>query len=258
LKTRSSSSTSRTIPVLLSHSHIAPSPLPNPRMQQSDDLKALYLLTLLSRVIIFLLVYLSAYFIPSFDSSQKTLEHIISKWSEPLLRWDSFYFLHIAREGYVYEQEWAFFRGTPMVMRYTGYLARLFSKNSPDLLFTGALAAMACDTTKTLYLLALHHLRSRNLAYLVSILSLMPSSPATLRLTPYTEPFFTYLSYKGELSWVRSWGSVLRPSRNAILHHGKMASCICLFRISRHISFKWNIPIWIHSMGFAYRTLAQD
>ncbi|KAF5361632.1 hypothetical protein D9758_007271 [Tetrapyrgos nigripes] len=164
-----------------------------------DDLQSLTLLTLLSRVIVFLLVYLSAYLIPSFDSSHKTV--LTSKWSEPLLRWDSFHFLHIAKEGYVYEHEWAFLAGAPMVMRYTGYLAeRLLSlKSSPDLLLTGALAAMACDTTRTLYLWALYHLRSRKLAYLVAVLSLMSSSPATLRLTPYQEPFFAYFSYKGML-----------------------------------------------------------
>ncbi|THV01248.1 glycosyltransferase family 76 protein [Dendrothele bispora CBS 962.96] len=164
-----------------------------------DHQKSLYFLTFLSRVLVFLIVYSTAYLVPSFDSSHKTLGFITSKWSEPLLRWDTFHFLHIAQEGYIYEHEWAFFPGAPLVMRYTGYLAGMLWRKSPDLLATGALAALACDTTQTLYLLALHHLQSKKLAYLAAILSLMSSSPATLRLTPYTEPFFTYFSYRGML-----------------------------------------------------------
>lgn len=65
--------------------------------------------------------------------------------------------------------------------------------------FRRALAAIACDTTCTLYQLTLHHLGSPTLAYLTALLSLMPSNPATLYFVPYTEPFFTYLSYKGML-----------------------------------------------------------
>ncbi|THV01251.1 hypothetical protein K435DRAFT_963600 [Dendrothele bispora CBS 962.96] len=127
-----------------------------------DHQKSLYFLTFLSRVLVFLIVYSSstAYLVPSFDPSHKTLGLITSKWSEPLLRWDSFHFLHIAREG---------------------------ATKPPDLLATGALAALACDTT-----VPVSSAESKKLAYLVAILSLMSSSPATLRLTPYTEPFFTY------------------------------------------------------------------
>ena len=70
-----------------------------------------------------------------------------------------------------------------------------------DLLQGGALAAFLCDvgSTTTLYNLTLHHLGSPNLALITSVLSLLPSSPATLRFAAYSEPFFTYLSYKGKL-----------------------------------------------------------
>ncbi|KAF8170181.1 GPI mannosyltransferase 2 [Mycena galopus ATCC 62051] len=55
-----------------------------------------------------------------------------------------------------------------------------------------------------MYSLSLHHLGSPALARLAAILSLLPSSPATLFLAPYTEPFFTYFSYKGMLYCAQS------------------------------------------------------
>jgi len=153
--------------------------------------------TVLSRLLTFLLLHSSSH-LPLFDSSPLLVT--TSKWAQPLLRWDSFHFLHIAEHGYVYENEWAFFPGVPFVMRASSsFLRFLGGPNSrPDLLVAGALAAMACDTTRTLYQLTLHHLGSPTMAYLAALLSIMPSNPATLYLVPYSEPFFTYLSYKGK------------------------------------------------------------
>ncbi|KAK7468314.1 hypothetical protein VKT23_002828 [Stygiomarasmius scandens] len=124
-----------------------------------DHLKSLYFWTLFSRVLVFLLVYSTAYYFPQFDTSHKTLQHLVSKWSEPLLRWDNFHFLNIAQEGYVYEHEWAFLSGASLVMRYTGYIAEMLSGKS-DFLLTGAFAVMACDTTRMLYLLALYRIKN--------------------------------------------------------------------------------------------------
>ncbi|KAJ7668374.1 GPI mannosyltransferase 2 [Mycena polygramma] len=55
-----------------------------------------------------------------------------------------------------------------------------------------------------MYALSLHHLGSSALARLATVLSLLPSSPVTLFLAPYSEPFFTYLSYKGMLYCTQS------------------------------------------------------
>ena len=62
----------------------------------------------------------------------------------------------------------------------------------------GALAVLTVDSATTLYLLTLHHFKSCNIALIVSVLSLIPSSPAVLRFASYSEPFFTYLSYQGK------------------------------------------------------------
>jgi phosphatidylinositol glycan class V len=151
--------------------------------------------TILSRIISFLLLQVSSR-LPLFDSSPLLVT--TSKWAQPLLRWDTFHFLHIAEHGYVYENEWAFFPGVPFVMRISATLLHLLFNSQPNLLVAGALATIACDTTRTLYQLTLHHLGSPTLAYLTALLSLMPSNPTTLYLVPYSEPFFTYLSYKGK------------------------------------------------------------
>lgn len=160
----------------------------------SKSERSLIALTLLSRLSILFLSYLTS-LLPLFDSSPRLIE--TSTWSLPLLRWDNFYFLHIAQNGYVYEQEWAFFPGISMLMRYASKAGALIFDKPPDLLLAGAFAAMACDTTRTMYQLSLHHLGSPALAYTATLLSLIPSSPATLRLAACPEPFFTYLAYKG-------------------------------------------------------------
>ncbi|KAJ7124894.1 GPI mannosyltransferase 2 [Mycena epipterygia] len=135
--------------------------------------------TVISRLVTAALLSLARLF-PPFDAATSHL----------LLRWDAVHFLHIARSGYVYEHEWAFFPGLPFVLS-------LFPNSllAPTLLSL----AVACDTSSTMYALSLHHLGSPPLARLAAFLSLLPSSPVILFLAPYNEPFFTYLSYKGML-----------------------------------------------------------
>ncbi|KAJ7350240.1 glycosyltransferase family 76 protein [Mycena albidolilacea] len=104
-----------------------------------------------------------------------------------LLRWDALHFAHIARRGYVYEHEWAFLPGLPFLLS--------LSPLAPTLLSL----VIAYDASSTMYRLSPHHLGSPVLARLTTMLALLPSSPVTLFLAPYSEPFFTYLSYKGML-----------------------------------------------------------
>ncbi|KAJ7039270.1 glycosyltransferase family 76 protein [Mycena alexandri] len=146
--------------------------------------RTLLALTVVSRLAAAALLLLAPLFSP-FDAATPHL----------LLRWDAIHFLHIARSGYVYEHEWAFLPGPP-------FLLSLLPNSivAPTILSL----AVACDASLTMYALSLHHLGSPALAKLATILSLLPSSPATLFLAPYTEPFFTYLSYKGMLYCARS------------------------------------------------------
>lgn len=152
---------------------------------QTTNITRLIFLSFLSQTIFYILAY-SASQLALFDASPNAIHS--SKWYKPLLRWDIFHFAHIAEQGYVYEHEWAFLPGLPFVLK-------LF--NNSNFLLAAAMIAIACDSTTVLYRLSLHHFGSPNLAFLAALLSLLPSSPATLRLAPYNEPFFTYLSYRG-------------------------------------------------------------
>ncbi|EIM82964.1 mannosyltransferase [Stereum hirsutum FP-91666 SS1] len=152
-----------------------------------------------------------------------------------LLRWDAFHFTHIAREGYVYEHEWAFSPGLPLVMNIMGRLSHFLISlgGGPDLgweniLLRGVGAAVACSSTSTLYRLSFHHLNSTSLALIASLLSLIPSSPVTIHYAAYTEPFFTYFSYKGMLAcakkqwlWATFWFALAGAFRsNGVLLGG--------------------------------------
>lgn len=169
-----------------------------PAGKVQEHLRLLRILSLASRILTAIALYSLAQ-LPLFDSSPN-----IASNKSPLLRWDAFHFTHIAHEGYVHDYEWAFFPGTPVVMRLTGRIIHWLKKadSGPlcwdDLLQGGALAALVVDSTTTLYHLTLHHFKSCNIALMVSLLSLIPSSPAVMRFASYTEPFFTYFSYQGK------------------------------------------------------------
>lgn len=147
-------------------------------------------------------------YLPLFDSSPKLLlkpsDSLLGRWISTLLRWDAIHFTHIAQEKYyVYEHERAFFLGTPRLMQFSAGLLKAaggakYLSEVECLLFGGALWTIIFDSTSTLYELTLYHFDSPSMAFLTSLLSLLPSSPSTLRHAAYTEPFFTYASYKGE------------------------------------------------------------
>lgn len=178
--------------------------------REGTHIRTLQGLSLLLSLLSLLLAGLAS-LLPLFDSSPDILLTSPStSWSRyvtrPLLRWDLFYFAHIASRGYTHEQVWAFFPGSPFVMRAMSHLMRFIlpsvtgkgaSLTYDELLFGGLLASLSCGSATTLYRLTLHHTNSANLAFLASLLSLFPSSPVTLRLAPYAEPFYTYLSYRG-------------------------------------------------------------
>ncbi|KNZ79526.1 GPI mannosyltransferase 2 [Termitomyces sp. J132] len=112
---------------------------------------------------------------PLFDASPR-----LQLPSSPYVRWDAIHFLAIADAGNKYE--------------------------NPSIV----LLVVAADSARILHrLTCLHFPASPAFARLVLLLSLFPSSPATLYLAPYAEPFFTYLSYRGmfhaaQHHWIRA------------------------------------------------------
>lgn len=139
----------------------------------------LILLTLFARAFVFSLATLCASWLPSFDSSAG---------KDVFTRWDVVHFAHIAQSGYTFEYEWAFLPGVPMLLRYL-----------PTPIFHLLSVAVDVGSTISLYDLSLEVLKEERIAALATLLSLLPSSPATLRLAPYNEPFFAFLSYRGML-----------------------------------------------------------
>ncbi|KAI6098965.1 glycosyltransferase family 76 protein [Pisolithus croceorrhizus] len=164
--------------------------------------------SLLSRLLICLLIVSSAALLTLFDTSPKLiLDDSASVWTSSLLRWDVFHFAHMAREGLVYEHEWAFFPGIALVMRWSGSVLSLLGLSPPGwpgLLIGGAIVAALSDSTRVLYQLSLYHLHSSSAAFLATVLSFFSTSPSALRFAPYSEPFFTYFSYRGMLACARS------------------------------------------------------
>ena len=176
---------------------------------QTHHLRTLTLLSLLSRVLVAALIISSTHLLTLFDSSPRLiLNSSVPPWISSLLRWDAFHFTHIAQEGHTYEHTWAFFPALPFIMRLSGHLVSPMGLSSPDTiappLLGGAVLAAAFDSTRVLYRLSLHHLRSPSVAFLAASLSLLSSSPATLRFAPYCEPFYTYCSYRGMWACARS------------------------------------------------------
>ncbi|KAG8903749.1 ER membrane glycoprotein subunit of the GPI transamidase complex-like protein [Tulasnella sp. 403] len=173
-------------------------------------LRSAYLIARLATAIV---IVSASSVLPAFDSSHLVTQPSPSLASS-LLRWDAFHFSHIALHGYEQEHHFAFFPGTPMLMRLFAeaalWLARMVKissrqfVNESDVLRAGALAAFwLCDWTADLYDLTLAVAGSPSFALLASLLSLLPLSPPSLLFAPYAEPFFTSLSYKGMLACTR-------------------------------------------------------
>lgn len=164
-------------------------------------------LVVLQHVLIALLVVIVATF-PSFDSSADVV--VTSIWQKALLRWDVFHFLHVAQIDYAFEHEYAFLPVLHILMQAYAKLREVVSgihEITPvPFLLTGHLAVYLAGigSVQALYDLTLNTFKSPAMALLASVLSLLSSSPATLRFAPYAEPFFTFFSYKGMCLVLRS------------------------------------------------------
>lgn len=141
----------------------------------------MFTLQILASRLFYLLVALVAQaVVSSFDASADNAQSFTT-------RWDVLHFKGIADNGYRWEHQYAFFPAVPLLLRHL----------SPFILILLNLA-LAYDSTLTLYKLSMHHLGRQDLSRLAVLLSLLPFSPMTLYFAPYTEPFFTYLSYRGQ------------------------------------------------------------
>lgn len=203
-----------------------------------------------SQVLIQLLLFLCSY-LPLFDSSPwAVLDKPTTWWTSSLLRWDVFH-LGLVAEGRVYEHQWAFFPGAPNFMKFLGQIAP--NDEWRTLMQGGILLAIACDSTLVLYELSLRHLKSPPFSFLSAMLSLLPSSPATLRHAPYAEPFFAWASYRGCV-WSLSYiPRTQRSSRHVSLCRVSMGFSLALFLSRRGLPFERHLTLWVHPLGNARR-----
>ncbi|KAI9227415.1 MAG: GPI mannosyltransferase 2 [Piptocephalis tieghemiana] len=176
----------------------------------------------------------SSLLLSSSESPNKgALDWVIKPLVEPLLRWDAVYFVHIAQEGYVYEQEHAFFPGLPLAMRFVAFtlLAPLQGLVSPTLLLLLAGAcianASAILASAVFYLLGRQLTRSDQLARTAALLFTLTPSAAFMS-APYTESPFALLTFSGMLAYSKGhgtiaallWSLTTTLRSNGILHAG--------------------------------------
>ncbi|CAG8561373.1 5700_t:CDS:2 [Funneliformis caledonium] len=91
--------------------------------------KHIYLIlkfSIISRLLTWIIALISTLIVDDYDSSVDTIlegqelsivQKIFNVSFKAFLRWDSFYFIHLSEEGYIYEQEHAFFPLLPLLAR---------------------------------------------------------------------------------------------------------------------------------------------
>ncbi|KAM5350521.1 hypothetical protein ACJ41O_007026 [Fusarium nematophilum] len=160
-----------------------------------------------------LAIALGASVSPSYDTSTSLFFDVVHGTSaarpapalaERLTRWDALYFMHDARVGKVYEQEWAFGVGLPLVVRGVGsVMASLGVDVSSGVVWEPLVAIAVSHASHLIAVLSLYQLtvvicNDRKLAFLAAAVHIL--SPAGLFLSaPYAESAFSCLSFVGNL-----------------------------------------------------------
>lgn len=154
-----------------------------------------------------LLVALCAVFSADYDTSTSLFfdrlygsQARVPALAARLTRWDALYFMHNVREGYVFEQEWAFTAALPLLVR--GLLS-VFAASAPAAAWEPVVAIAVVHASHLVAVVALHRLAmavcgDAKLALVASALHVV--SPAGLFLSaPYAESPFAALSFVGSL-----------------------------------------------------------
>ncbi|KAG9285920.1 hypothetical protein G9A89_013345 [Geosiphon pyriformis] len=154
-----------------------------------------------------MIIIISTYILDEYDSAADIILQGNSVFIRGFLRWDAFYFLHLAEEGYVYEQEHAFLPLFPLLVRGFGntlYLLSLghFLSYRITLLLSGVLLSnffFACATIAFFNLSnVLFH--NKKFAMISSIIYIL--TPSCIFMSSlYAESLFAFLSFLG-MRWV--------------------------------------------------------
>lgn len=159
---------------------------------------------------------------PEYDSSTSLFfdrvygsDTAVPVLAQRLTRWDALYFVHAARVGKLYEQEWAFGIGQ------SGLVAGLLSliPGQADGIPEPLVGIVIANLSHLLSVIALYQLTAlvssdRRLAYVASTLHII--SPAGLFLSaPYAESTFSCLSFLGNWLFALSY-----KHRHSTVKHG--------------------------------------
>jgi GPI mannosyltransferase 2 len=117
-----------------------------------------------------------------------------------LTRWDALYYMHTARDGYLYEQEWAFASGLPVLVSLLRRALQIvgFRTDAAVLPVFAVGVAHVTHLGSAIILYRLTQLLSRDqrLAFVSAVLHII--SPAGIFLSsPYSESPFSFLSFAG-------------------------------------------------------------
>lgn len=144
---------------------------------------------------------------PAYDTSSTLIPPYAASFNESafdlgtrLTRWDAIYFIQVARRGYVFEQEWAFGSGMPMMI---SLVAKSLEKmgiqgngSLEPLIGVGLAHVSHLLAVLTLYQLGVKLWKDMRHAFVAALLHIL--SPAGLFLSaPYQESPFAFLSFFG-------------------------------------------------------------
>uniref|UniRef100_A0A6B2L764 GPI mannosyltransferase 2 n=1 Tax=Arcella intermedia TaxID=1963864 RepID=A0A6B2L764_9EUKA len=147
--------------------------------------------------------------------------------------WDGVYFLEIAREGYIYEKQHAFYPGYPIFIRITSYLINLVFlghlSEIGSLLLSGVIISNICFilAALSLYLLSRQVLKDERLSFTSALLFCF--NPASIFMSAlYTESLFAltvfaglyYLTKNGENFWDKLKGTACFAMSSGIRSNG--------------------------------------
>ncbi|KAI5459252.1 GPI mannosyltransferase 2 [Mariannaea sp. PMI_226] len=141
---------------------------------------------------------------PSSPSSSSPVPILAAR----LTRWDALYFMRSARDGYVYEQDWAFAMGLPKAVRGVGWLLAALGVDLSGAIWEPLVAIAIAHISHLVAVLALYQLtivvcKDKRLAYVASVIHIL--TPGGLFLSaPYAESPFSCLSFVGNLLFALS------------------------------------------------------
>ncbi|KAG0379397.1 hypothetical protein BGX24_000562 [Mortierella sp. AD032] len=195
---------------------------------------------LISRLVIWVIAVVSHVLIQDYDSALEltlpidtTGQQLFKSIFGVFLRWDAFYFVHIAEKGYVFEQAHAFFPLVPALTRLVAntVLAPLsfMMDYKQQLVLAGVIVANASFVAATvqLYILSKELFGREKFAFLSAMLYALTPSGIFMSAI-YTESTFSLLSFTGMLFAARkqyllaaiAWSISCTARSNGILYAG--------------------------------------